>query len=189
MLNGRHNVKSCYEIARKLSPTLLIIEDIDTTGALNRRISDHPLLGEFLQAMDGVVPNDGVITVATTNHSESIDPAIADRPGRFDRIIEVGPPSLKQRVHILERLLEKLEVPNFHRDAISTIAKGTEGLTGAWLREIVQSAVIRAMSHGREQITLTDLSKAMKDVLNRQGMAYRRPAYLDKHNESSGIFG
>ena len=80
MLTGRHNVKSCYEIARKLSPTLLIIEDIDTTGALNRRISDHPLLGEFLQAMDGVVPNDGVITVATTNHSESIDPAIADRP-------------------------------------------------------------------------------------------------------------
>ena len=190
MLTGRHNVKSCYEIARKLSPTLLIIEDIDTTGALNRRISDHPLLGEFLQAMDGVVPNDGVITVATTNHSESIDPAIADRPGRFDRIIEVGPPSLKQRVHILRRLLEKLDVDVAVSDeSIATIAKGTEGLTGAWLREVVQSAMIRAISCGREHLTFTDLFKAMKDVLVRQGMAYRRPSYLEMESESSGIFG
>lgn len=190
MLTGRHNVKSCYEIARKLSPTLLIIEDIDTTGALNRRISDHPLLGEFLQAMDGVVPNNGVITVATTNHSESIDPAIADRPGRFDRIIEVGPPSLKQRVNILRRLLGKLEAESeVSEDTIATIAKGTEGLTGAWLREVVQSAMIRAISHGRERLSSTDLSKAMKDVLTRQGMAYRRPAYLEMQNESSGIFG
>ena len=72
-----------YERARQLSPTLIVVEDIDTTGGMDRRVADHPLLGEFLQCMDGMVKNSGVITVATTNHSGSIDPAIADRPGRL----------------------------------------------------------------------------------------------------------
>ena len=67
----------------------MIIEDIDTAGTVSRRFTDHPILGEYLQAMDGMEPNDGIVIVATTNHTENIDPAISDRPGRFDRIIEI----------------------------------------------------------------------------------------------------
>jgi ATP-dependent 26S proteasome regulatory subunit len=156
----------------------LIIEDIDTAGALDRRASDHPLLGEFLQAMDGIVPNHGVITLATTNHSDKIDPAIADRPGRFDRIIEVGLPRKNQRFHILKQLLEKLDVDtSVDISAIDSLAKASEGLTGAWLRELVQSAFISTFVGKELAISNKSLIKSLKDVMKRRGMAYRVAGY------------
>ncbi|MBP77874.1 MAG: hypothetical protein CL926_01220 [Deltaproteobacteria bacterium] len=189
MIGGRHDIKKCYEIARKLSPSLLIIEDIDTAGALDRRASDHPLLGEFLQAMDGVVPNHGVITLATTNHSDKIDPAIADRPGRFDRIIEVGLPLKAQRYHILRQLIAKMDVDDsVNTSAIKSLAKGSEGLTGAWLREIVQSAFIIALSNDRKIISNSDLITSLKDVMKRRGMAYRVTGYGAQGADSQSTY-
>ena len=178
MITGRNDIKSCFELARKLSPTLLIIEDIDTAGALDRRASDHPLLGEFLQSMDGVVPNHGVITLATTNHSNKIDPAIADRPGRFDRIIEVGMPGKEQRFHIFHHLLQKLDISrNVTLDVKEKLAKSSEGLTGAWIRAIVQDSFILAASQDKNKIGKDHLFAALKDVMERRGMAYRVATY------------
>jgi len=178
MITGRNDIKSCFEMARKLSPTLLIIEDIDTAGALDRRASDHPLLGEFLQSMDGIVPNHGVITLATTNHSNKIDPAIADRPGRFDRIIEVGMPGKEQRFHIFHHLLQKLDLArNVTLDVKEKLAKSTEGLTGAWIRAIVQDSFILALSQNKTKIGKDHLFASLKDVMERRGMAYRVATY------------
>jgi AAA+ superfamily predicted ATPase len=178
MITGRNDIKSCFEMARKLSPTLLIIEDIDTAGALDRRASDHPLLGEFLQSMDGIVPNHGVITLATTNHSNKIDPAIADRPGRFDRIIEVGLPGKDQRFHIFHHLLKKLDLSrNVTLEVKEKLAKMTEGLTGAWIRAVVQDSLILALSKDKNKIAKEHLFAALKDVMERRGMAYRVAPY------------
>ena len=178
MITGRNDIKSCFEMARKLSPTLLIIEDIDTAGALDRRASDHPLLGEFLQSMDGIVPNHGVITLATTNHSNKIDPAIADRPGRFDRIIEVGLPGKDQRFHIFHHLLKKLDIArNVTLEVKEKLAKSTEGLTGAWIRAIVQDSLILAFSQDKTKIGKEHLFASLKDVMERRGMAYRVAPY------------
>ena len=189
MIGGRHDIKRCYEIARKLSPSLLIIEDIDTAGALDRRASDHPLLGEFLQAMDGVVPNHGVITLATTNHSDKIDPAIADRPGRFDRIIEVGLPRKNQRYHILKQLLEKMDLDDtLDTSAINSLAKASEGLTGAWLRELVQSAFLTAYSCGENNISHEHLIQSLKDVMKRRGMAYRVNGYSAENRDPASSY-
>jgi len=189
MITGRQDIKKCYELARKLSPTLLIIEDIDTAGALDRRASDHPLLGEFLQSMDGVVPNHGVITLATTNHSNKIDPAIADRPGRFDRIVEVGLPDKEQRYHILHQHLKPLPIAaTVNREVIERLAKTSEGLTGAWLRETVQTALISSISDDREFITKEDLIAAVKDILKRRGMAYRVAPYGAGGHESANAY-
>ena len=189
MIGGRHDIKRCYEIARKLSPSLLIIEDIDTAGALDRRASDHPLLGEFLQAMDGVVPNHGVITLATTNHSDKIDPAIADRPGRFDRIIEVGLPRKNQRYHILKQLLEKMDLDDtVDSSAINSLAKASDGLTGAWLRELVQSAFLTAYSSGENNISHEHLILSLKDVMKRRGMAYRVNGYSAENRDPASAY-
>ncbi len=189
MITGRQDIKKCYELARKVSPTLLIIEDIDTAGALDRRASDHPLLGEFLQSMDGVVPNHGVITLATTNHSNKIDPAIADRPGRFDRIVEVGLPDKEQRFHILHQHLKSMDVaPTVNREAIERLAKTSDGLTGAWLREIIQSALIASISADRDLITKEDLTASLKDILKRRGMAYRITPYGAAAQESANAY-
>ena len=189
MIAGRQDIKRCYELARKLSPTLLIIEDIDTAGALDRRASDHPLLGEFLQSMDGVVPNHGVITLATTNHSNKIDPAIADRPGRFDRIVEVGLPDKNQRYHILHQHLKTMSVaPTVNREAIERLAKSSDGLTGAWLREIIHTALISSLAEERDIITNDDLKSSLKDILKRRGMAYRVTPYGASGQESANAY-
>ena len=178
MITGRNDIKSCFQMARKLSPTLLIIEDIDTAGALDRRASDHPLLGEFLQSMDGIVPNHGVITLATTNHSNKIDPAIADRPGRFDRIVEVGLPGKEQRFHIFHHLLQKLDISrNVTLEVKEKLAKSTEGLTGAWIRAVVQDSLILALMDEKKKIGKEHLFASLKDVMERRGMAYRVALY------------
>ena len=69
MIQNMHDVKA-YLLARRLSPTLIIIEDIDTAGTVSRKFTDHPILGEYLQAMDGMETNNGVVVLATTNHRE-----------------------------------------------------------------------------------------------------------------------
>ena len=102
MIRQRHDIKSTFKLARKLAPTLIIIEDIDTAGTVSRKFTDHPILGEYLQSMDGMDANNGILVLATTNHTENIDPAISDRPGRFDRIIEVPMPDKTQRKQIIK---------------------------------------------------------------------------------------
>ena len=174
MIRNRGSIKSVYQRARKLSPSLIIVEDIDTTGGMDRRVADHPLLGEFLQCMDGMVKNNGVITLATTNHSKSIDPAIADRPGRFDRVIEVGLPGLEQRQRILERKIEGIEKhKSVTTKVLKSIASRSRGLSGAWVIEIVQFAQVLALSRDEGLMTADDLEASLDDVLARRGLAYR----------------
>lgn len=174
MIRSRGSIKSVYERARQLSPTLIVVEDIDTTGGMDRRVADHPLLGEFLQCMDGMVKNSGVITVATTNHSGSIDPAIADRPGRFDRVIEVGLPSQEQRKRILERKIKGMKTnKSITKKVINSIANRSKGLSGAWVIEIIQFAQVLALSRDDELMTADDLESSLDDVLSRRGLAYR----------------
>ena len=123
MIRSTHDVKSTFRLARKLAPSLIIVEDIDTAGTVSRQFANHPILGEYLQAMDGLESNDGVIVLATTNHTENIDPAISDRPGRFDRIIEVGLPKPTQRREIIEILLRKYPVAKITKTTVNHLVK------------------------------------------------------------------
>ena len=173
MIKQKNQIKTAFKIGRKLAPTLMIIEDIDTAGTVSRKFSDHPILGEYLQAMDGMEPNDGMVILATTNHTENIDPAISDRPGRFDRIIEVPLPNSKQRKKIIKNILQKMPAKLISKSVLSEVVRKSEGLSGAWVREVVQSAFIEAIYQGRSKVNSKDLQDALTDVLNRRGMAYQ----------------
>jgi len=173
MIQQRHDVKSVFKLARRLSPALIIIEDIDTAGTVSRKFNDHPILGEYLQAMDGMESNNGVVILATTNHTENIDPAISDRPGRFDRIIEVPLPDKNQRKEIIQNLMRNMPTKIHSGKAIDKIASKSKGLSGAWIREVVQTAMIEAISDERSEIDVCDLENGLKDVLQRRGMAYK----------------
>ena len=130
MIRNRGSIKSVYSCARKLSPSLIIVEDIDTTGGMDRRVADHPLLGEFLQCMDGMVKNSGVITLAT--QSFPVHRSRHCRPsGRFDRVIEVTLPGLEQRQRILERKIEGIEKhTSISKKLLKSIANRSKGLSG-----------------------------------------------------------
>jgi ATP-dependent 26S proteasome regulatory subunit len=173
MIQQRHDVKSVFKLARRLSPALIIIEDIDTAGTVSRKFTDHPILGEYLQAMDGMESNNGVVILATTNHTENIDPAISDRPGRFDRIIEVPLPDKNQRKEIIQNLMRNMPTKIHSGKAIDKIASKSKGLSGAWIREVIQTAMIEAISDERSEIDVCDLESGLKDVLQRRGMAYK----------------
>ena len=173
MIKGKNEVKRIFRLGRKLAPTLIIIEDIDTAGTVSRKFTDHPILGEYLQALDGMETNDGMIILATTNHTENIDPAISDRPGRFDRIIDIPLPTKEQRSKIVKNILAKMPTKTIDDSVISELARKSDGLSGAWIREAVQSAFIEAIYQGKQTLDSLNLKNGFKDVMKRRGMAYQ----------------
>ena len=136
------DIKEIYKTARLLAPSIVIVEDIDTLGALDRREGgNHPLLGEFLNCLNGVGTNEGVITIATTNYPKHLDVALVDRPGRIDLRIELGLPEPKLREHIFKKYLKEMKTEKLN---YKPIVKKSEGLSGAYIREVVMSAYLEA---------------------------------------------
>ena len=109
-VDKRGDISEVYYLAKRLSPSIVIIEDIDTLGGLDRRDGNtHPLFGEFLNCLNGVSSNEGVVTIATTNYPENLDLALTDRPGRFDLKISMDLPNPKARKYILLKYLEEFD--------------------------------------------------------------------------------
>lgn len=142
------DIKDIYKTARILSPSIVIVEDIDTLGALDRREGgNHPLLGEFLNCLNGVGSNEGVITLATTNYPRHLDSALVDRPGRIDLRIELGLPEPELREHIFKKYLNEM---NTKKIDYKPLVKKSEGLSGAYIREVVMSAYLDAKESNTE---------------------------------------
>ncbi len=134
-------ITELYKMARRFAPSIVILEDIDTLGGLGRDEADHPLLGEFLNCLAGVEENNGVVTLATTNHPEKLDWALTDRPGRFDVRLKFDYPDEETRLAILAKYLEPFTTKGLK---LKSITKRTEKFSGAYLHELVQSAFMFA---------------------------------------------
>ena len=173
-------ISRLYKLARHLSPTLVIIEDIDTLGGLDRREShDHPLLGEFLNCLSGMERNSGVITLATTNYPQHLDWALADRPGRFDSRMEFGYPKDNAREAILKKYLEPF---NSGKIDLKLVVKKSEGFSGAYLQELVQTSFMLAfeetgydadlvkIQNSHLATALENLSKQRKEAKKERGV-------------------
>ena len=173
-------ISRLYKLARHLSPTLVIIEDIDTLGGLDRREShDHPLLGEFLNCLSGMERNSGVITLATTNYPQHLDWALADRPGRFDSRMEFGYPKEAAREAILKKYLEPF---NSGKIDLKLVVKKSEGFSGAYLQELVQTSFMLAfeetgydadlvkIQNSHLATALENLSKQRKEAKKERGV-------------------
>ena len=145
VITDRGQIDDLYKLARFLAPTLVVFEDIDTLGGIDREESDHPLLGEFLNCLAGVEENDGVITLATTNYPQNLDWALADRPGRFDLRINFGYPDKDARKLIFEKYLNSCDQSNIN---YKLWAKKTEGYSGAYLRELAALSFMIATEKG-----------------------------------------
>ena len=161
------DIKRTYELAKRLSPSIVIIEDIDTLGGLDRRETggNHPLLGEFLNCLNGVGSNSGVITIATTNFPQHLDMAIADRPGRFDLRLEFNLPNEDQRLHILTKYIKDVEHEKIN---FKTLSKKTKDLSGAYLREIVMTSYMIALEE-KTIINNKIIERALSSVREMRG--------------------
>ena len=185
---GRGSIRRIFEHARRMSPAMVVLEDIDNVGAISRDIAQHPILGELLVAMDGTDGNTGVVALATTNNIKLLDGAIRARPGRFDRVIPITAPTAEVRRSMLGRQFETFGGRPEGLD-MRWLVRETEGLTGAYLNEVVKSAFIRSRQRGLDGINLPELEAAVRDVIGSRQMATEGPATPNGRSKApSGIF-
>jgi SpoVK/Ycf46/Vps4 family AAA+-type ATPase len=137
LARGDRSVRAVYEQARHSAPCILVFEDLD---ALVKPEFRSALLNE----MDGFAANTGIVTLATTNHPEKLDPALIERPSRFDRKYHFGLPGCAERRAYLAHWNSTLKpVLRASEAAIDRTAERTQGFTYAYLKELCLSATMR----------------------------------------------
>ncbi len=160
--NGKERVSAIFERARKLSPCIIFIDEIDAIGGSRAYGGGSTALMQLLVEMDGFEDDKTVIVLAATNRPEYLDPALR-RPGRFDREIPVELPTMDGRLAILSHYVAQTE----HEEGIDlrAVAAVTTGFSGADLRNIVNEATLRAIRQGRDKISTEDLTESVEVVM------------------------
>ncbi|RLE45487.1 MAG: ATP-binding protein [Candidatus Methanomethylicota archaeon] len=158
------NIEKVFEIARKLNPCILFIDEFDYVAKM-RTSDEHAAIkravNTLLKSIDEInLVNDGVILIAATNHPSLLDPAVWRR---FDKIVEFPEPGEAIRRRIFEISLSKVD-GNFDLDEL---VKETEGFTGAEIKLVVREAVLKALLDGRKNLTQQDLINAVREVKDR----------------------
>ena len=165
---GASRVRDLFEQAKRVSPTIVFIDEIDAVG--RRRGAGlggghderEQTLNQLLVEMDGFSANQGVIVLAATNRQDILDPALL-RPGRFDRQIYVGTPDWRGRADILK--IHARNKPLAENVDLSAIAKATAGFTGADLANLLNEAALLAARRDSSVLTMQDLEDAMIKVI------------------------
>jgi len=157
------NLHALFEQARSHRPCVLFFDEVDALGA-NRtdmlKSGGRQIINQFLSELDGVTSNnEGVLVLAATNAPWHLDPAFR-RPGRFDRIIFVPPPDLSARAAVLRLMLRGKPVGEINYD---TVAKKTDGFSGADLKAVVDLAVEEKLREAMKAGALRSLSE--KDLI------------------------
>ncbi len=163
---GASRVRKLFAKAKKLSPCIVFIDEIDAigsrrTGGGGAESENNQTLNQLLVEMDGFETDNAVIVLAATNRPEMLDKALL-RPGRFDRQITVAPPDIKGREQILKIHAKDKKFAN--DIDLADIADDTAGFTGAELSNILNEAAIIATVNDHEAIQKDDLEEAIKKV-------------------------
>ena len=164
---GASRVRKLFEKAKKISPCIVFIDEIDAIGSRRTSSSggeseNNQTLNQLLVEMDGFESTETVIVLAATNRPEMLDKALL-RPGRFDRQITIATPDLNGREAILRTHSKDKK---FAQDVdLKEIAGDTAGFTGAELANILNEAAIVATIKGHEEINKVDLDEAVRKVV------------------------
>ncbi|HEX6809963.1 MAG TPA: ATP-dependent zinc metalloprotease FtsH [Gemmatimonadaceae bacterium] len=165
---GASRVRDLFEQGKAHAPCIIFIDEIDAVGRHRGaglgggHDEREQTLNQLLVEMDGFESNDGVILIAATNRPDVLDPALL-RPGRFDRQVVVDLPDLRGREEILRVHLRR--VPVSEDLDVSTIARGTPGMSGADLANLVNEAALLAARRNHERVFLSDMEEAKDKVM------------------------
>jgi cell division protease FtsH len=165
---GASRVRDLFATAKEHSPAIVFIDEIDAVGRQRGaglgggHDEREQTLNQILGEMDGFSPNDSVIIMAATNRPDVLDPALL-RPGRFDRHITVGRPTLKGREEIFK--VHVRDVPLDDDVSLHTLAEATVGLTGADIRNLVNEAALWAARQNKSRVSMEDFDYARDKVL------------------------
>lgn len=165
---GASRVRDMFEQAKKHSPCLVFIDEIDAVGRHRGaglgggNDEREQTLNQLLVEMDGFDTTDTVILIAATNRPDVLDPALM-RPGRFDRQVVVPNPDITGREKILQVHMNKVPVgPDVN---VSVIARGTPGFSGADLANLVNEAALLAARRNKRVVTMAEFEYAKDKVM------------------------
>jgi SpoVK/Ycf46/Vps4 family AAA+-type ATPase len=146
------NIGSVFARARLTKPCLLVLEDLDS-------LIDDENRSFFLNELDGFESNSGLVVLATTNHPDKLDPAIRDRPGRFDRKYYFNLPSAAERLAYVELWNKQLQ-PELQLSAIAAkeVVQQTENFSFAYLKELFVSSTMQWMTHRAKHLESSEVS-------------------------------
>ena len=165
---GASRVRDLFEQGKKNAPCIIFIDEIDAVGRHRGaglgggHDEREQTLNQLLVEMDGFESNEGVILVAATNRPDVLDPALL-RPGRFDRQVVIPRPDLNGRIGVLKVHTQKIKLAP-HVD-LESIARGTPGLSGAELANLVNEAALLAGRAGKTQVENDDFDRAKDKIL------------------------
>ena len=165
---GASRVRDMFEQAKKNSPCIIFIDEIDAVGRHRGaglgggNDEREQTLNQLLVEMDGFEPNQSVILIAATNRPDVLDPALL-RPGRFDRQVVVPNPDIIGREKILKVHVKK--VPLSPDVDLRILARGTPGFSGADLMNLVNEAALLAARRGRRLVTMLEFEDAKDKVM------------------------
>ncbi len=164
---GGRLVRELFDLAKEKAPAIIFIDEIDSIGSKRLDSSTsgdrevQRTLMQLLSEMDGFESTQNVKIIAATNRPELLDKALL-RPGRFDRIIEIGLPDISARNKILKILTQNMYFINSVN--LKQVANKTDGFSGAELKALVMEAGMKAISEGQESVTESDFSLALTTI-------------------------
>lgn len=178
---GAKRVRTLFEKAKKEAPSVIFIDEIDAIGARRHLESNNEkdqTLNQLLVELDGFNTDQTVVVIGATNRLDLLDEALM-RPGRFDRHMYIGNPSMKAREDILK--VHTKNKPLSNEVSIAELAKKTHGMSGAHLSNIANEAAIIAVRENQEIIEPKHFDMAIERVV--AGLQVKNPNVLLKEKE------
>jgi cell division protease FtsH len=165
---GASRVRDLFEQGKRSAPCIIFIDEIDAVGRHRGaglgggHDEREQTLNQLLVEMDGFESNEGVILLAATNRPDVLDPALL-RPGRFDRTVIVDSPDVRGREGIFK--VHTRKIPVGEDVDLKVLARGTPGLSGADIANLVNEAALLAARRDRDKVTMPDFEDAKDKVM------------------------
>jgi hypothetical protein len=165
-------IEPAVAIARELAPATVVLEDIDLVAAERTMpIGDNGVLFELLNQMEGLAEDTDLLFLLTTNRADVIEPALATRPGRVDLALETPLPDEACRRRLIDLYAGDVMLDEqIDKDIVAR----TDGLSGAFIKELMRQAELRAAIEGRSPATGADAAGALDELLEERSALTRR---------------
>lgn len=177
---GARLVRELFELAKEKAPSIIFIDELDSVGA--KRLDGSTsgdrevqrTLMQLLAELDGFTPTSEIKIIGATNRPDILDDALL-RPGRFDRVIDIGLPDTEGRREIFGIHMKKMSLQDVN---IDSLAVSTEGTSGAEIKSICTEAGMFAIREGRDTVTMSDFEAAKTKVLDSEKNRISKPPAL-----------
>jgi SpoVK/Ycf46/Vps4 family AAA+-type ATPase len=191
VLTGRQLrlIRESCQLARLLSPSIIILEDVDLVASERRRNRHNTILHELMDEMDGLGEKTECVFLLTTNRPDILEPALAARPGRVDQAIYFPLPDAECRRRLLRMYGRQADLSGVE---IEQLVTRTEGASPAFLKELVGRAVVMAAERGEEvgpvRLVIEDFDRAIRELLEFGGaLTQQLLGYRGRTKDNAGI--